>query len=66
MIRALFLSLLLFLSSKPIIEQSPVQTIRGTIIDQDTQLPLVGATIQILITDTTLHENLFIINNRWN
>ncbi len=30
--------------------QKPTQTIRGTVIDEDTQLPLIGATIKVLHT----------------
>lgn len=54
MIKTLFFSALLLLASKPIIAQSPVQTIRGIVIDQDTRSPLVGATIRVAKAGTLI------------
>ncbi len=46
------LAALLILVTITAFAQNPRQTIRGTIIDEDTQLPLVGATVVISGTDT--------------
>ena len=34
--------------------QSPVQTLRGTVVDKDVRLPLTGATVMLLHTDPVL------------
>ena len=46
-----FLLFLLFLPIASLFAQVPTQTVRGKVVDQDTQLPLIGATIIILDTD---------------
>lgn len=54
MTRVLFLLLVIFLESNQASAQTPVQTIRGIVIDHDSQLPLVGATIWISNADTSI------------
>lgn len=48
MIRISFFFLLFFLTSQLVAAQSPTQTLRGTIVDEGTRLPLVGVTVKIV------------------
>ncbi|MCI5080962.1 MAG: TonB-dependent receptor [Saprospiraceae bacterium] len=47
-------TIILVLCSSFLLAQTPTQTIRGTVFDQDNQLPLIGATITILQSNPLL------------
>ncbi len=47
-------AIILVLCSSFLLAQTPTQTIRGTVFDQDNQLPLIGATITILQSNPLL------------
>ena len=46
-----FLGVIFFFALNPIQAQTPTQTIRGKVIDQITETPMIGATITVLGTD---------------
>lgn len=54
MIRTLFIAVFLMLFHQLVFAQNITQTIRGTVIDEDTQLPLIGATVAIVGQETSL------------
>ena len=50
----LLLSTFVLLFSSSVFTQTPTQVLRGTIIDKDAQIPLIGATVTLLNTDPLL------------
>ena len=51
-IKALFISILsLFIFSNSVNAQTPTQTVKGVVIDVDSEMPIIGATIILLGTD---------------
>jgi hypothetical protein len=68
MIRFILISIFVFLALIKSIAQLPVQTIRGTVVDNDSNAPLAFATVTILNTNpligtTTNYQGNFILNN---